>query len=69
VNVIDCGTAPQVQSFAVGEAYGLTIQASDFTVSTPACGVTVAANYPFKLIIPWVSRTDLSLTATACYPA
>lgn len=68
VNAIECGTVAQLQSYAVGEAYGLTIQASDFTVSTEACGVQVAARYPFRIVIPWVDVTQLTLTATACYP-
>ena len=68
VNAIDCGTASQLQSYAVGEAYGLTIQASDFTVSTEACGVQVAVSYPFNVVIPWVDVATLTLKATACYP-
>ena len=68
VNAIQCGTVPQVQSYAVGEAYGLTIQTSDFAVSTQACGVEVKASYPFTLVIPWIARSELTLSATACYP-
>lgn len=68
INEIQCGTAAQVQSYAVGEAYGLTVETSAFTVSTQACGVEVVANYAFQLVIPWVARTELPLKATACYP-
>ena len=69
VNSIQCGTTSQVQAYAVAEAYGLKIASSAFTVSTKACGVQVAASYPFTLLIPWIARTQLTLKATACYPA
>ena len=68
VNTVACGTAAQVQQKAVDEAYGLTIETSSFTVSVRSCGVQVDADYPFKLIIPWIARTDLTLTASGCYP-
>lgn len=68
IDSVNCGTAAQVQQRAVDEAYGLTIEISAFTVSTQACGVEVSGEYPFKLIVPWIARTDLTLRASGCYP-
>ncbi len=68
VDAVRCKTVTQVQSVAVAEAYGLQIAASDFAVATAACGVEVQGSLAFKLIIPWIARTDLPLTARACYP-
>lgn len=68
VDSVKCATAAAVQSYAVSEAYGLTIEASAFTVAAKTCGISVSAEYPFKLVIPWIARTDLTLAAEACYP-
>ena len=68
IDTVKCATAPAVQSYAVGEAFGVSIESSAFTVTTASCGVSVSVTYPFKLIIPWIARTDLTLTAKACYP-
>jgi Flp pilus assembly protein TadG len=68
INATLCGTTLQVQTYAVGQAYGLQVTTAAFTVSTPACGVNVQANLPFRLIIPWLARTSLTLTAKSCYP-
>jgi Flp pilus assembly protein TadG len=67
IDAVQCGTAAQVQDYAVGQAFGLTIDASAFTVAAKTCGVEVAVSYPFRLVIPWVARDALTLHATACY--
>lgn len=68
INTTLCGTTAKIQNYAVTQAYGLTVTTSVFTVSTPVCGVTVQASFPFRLIVPWLARTSLTLTATSCYP-
>jgi len=68
IDTAQCGTAAQVQSYAVGQAYGLTIESSAFTVITKACGISVAVEYPFQLVIPWIADDALTLIASACYP-
>lgn len=68
VDAIQCGTAAQVQQYAADQAYGLTIDASAFTVALQACGVNVTAEYPFDLIIPWLSVPQVTLRASGCYP-
>ena len=66
VNAVRCGTAAQVRSVAVEEAYGLKIQSTDFSVATKTCGVEVQVSFAFRLLIPWIARTELPLTARAC---
>jgi hypothetical protein len=68
VNAIQCGSVPNVKSFAVAEAAGLAVTASAFTVTTPACGIKVSASLPFPLVVPWLLSSSLTLTASACYP-
>jgi Flp pilus assembly protein TadG len=69
IDTTSCGTAAQIQAFAVQEAYGLQITATAFTSGTTGCTSGVSASVPFVLIIPWLSTTSLTLTAKACYPA
>ena len=68
INATQCGTAAKVQAFAVQEAYGLQITTTAFTAGPAGCTSGVTASYPFRLIIPWLTRTSLTLTAKACYP-
>lgn len=68
VDTVRCANVAAVQGVAVQEAYGLTVEASAFTVTAQACGVRVTADYPFQLVVPWIARTDMTLTAEACYP-
>jgi len=68
VNEIDCVSSGQIQSYAAAQAWGMTITPGAFTVSNPACGVQVQANYDFTFIIPWMlGSSTLGLRATACY--
>jgi Flp pilus assembly protein TadG len=71
INVIDCGTAGQVQSYAASQAWGLTISAPAFTVTTAACGIQVKGTYDFTFAIPAFTSNlgTITLNATACYPA
>jgi Flp pilus assembly protein TadG len=69
INATLCGTSVQIKDYAVTQAFGLKVTTAMFTVSKPACGQTVQASMPFQLIIPWLARTSLTLTATSCYPA
>lgn len=69
VNATDCTTTAQVQAYGVARAFGMTLATSDFTVTTEACGRRVAASRPFTFVTPWVTPQDLTLAASACYPA
>ncbi|HZT27004.1 MAG TPA: TadE family protein [Pseudolabrys sp.] len=72
INTTACGTTAQIQNFAVSEAWGMTIDASAFTVSTRNCGVSVVGNYAFTFLTPGfnyvVPLGTVTLNATACYP-
>jgi len=72
INTIACGTATQIRSYAAAEAWGLTVGASAFTVTTRSCGLQVQATYNFTSIIPGFDLVApmglVTLQATACYP-
>ena len=68
VNPTLCGTSAQIQSFAVGAAAGLTVKASNFSVTTAACGINVGASLPFEFSVPDLFQYTLVLSANACYP-
>ena len=42
VNTTACGGAAAIQTFAAGEAWGVSVASSNFAVSYPSCGVTVS---------------------------
>jgi Flp pilus assembly protein TadG len=74
VDAATCGTAAQIKSYAVAQAYGLNIAATAFTPSAAACGSKVVAAFSFQFVIPWIGVSPygqsnrLTLNATACYP-
>ena len=68
VNSTTCGANGAIQSFAAGEAWGLSATSANFTVSYPACGVTVSASLPFSFVAPWPGTSLSAVTAQACYP-
>lgn len=67
VDSVQCGTADAVQQYAVGQAYGLQVESSAFTVVSESCGVSVSVTYPFTMLIPWTASSQLTLRASACY--
>jgi Flp pilus assembly protein TadG len=73
INTITCATAAQIKAYAVTEAWGLTIDASAFTVAAQSCGLQVQASYAFNSIIPGFDLVApiglVTLQATACYPS
>jgi len=69
VDSVICGDAASIQSYAASRAYGLNLSATDFVVTTAACGRRVSASTSFSFITPWITPTGLTLNADACYPA
>ncbi len=73
INTTACGTAAQIQTVAVSEAWGMTITASAFTVATANCGIRVIGSYDFEWVMPGfnyvVPTGTVTLTASACYPS
>jgi len=72
INTTLCGTAAQVKTFAVSQAWGMTITASAFTVTTATCGIKVSGSYDFEYVMPIlnavVPKGTITVTASACYP-
>ncbi len=68
VNSSACTTDAAVQAYAAGQAWGLTTQASNFTVTHPSCGVSVTAQLAFAFVMPWPTTGVSSVSASACYP-
>jgi Flp pilus assembly protein TadG len=72
INTTRCGTASQIQTFATAEAWGMTIAASAFAVTTETCGIKVTGSFPFEFVMPGfnvvVPSGTITLTASSCYP-
>jgi Flp pilus assembly protein TadG len=70
INATLCPTSnpSAITKYATQQALGLSLPASTFTYSTPACGNQVSASYTFQF--PDILNLDpLTLTAQACFPA
>ena len=68
INTTVCGSAAQVQSYAVSRSPGLTLNASTFTLTAGTCGMQVSASLPFQFVAPSLFPLALTFTSTACYP-
>ncbi len=68
VDVNNCGTVAATQSVAASKAMTLGMAAANFTVTTPACGKQVAANYTFSFAQPFFTNFTVTIPATSCYP-
>jgi Flp pilus assembly protein TadG len=57
-----------ITTYAAQQALGLTLPASTFTYTTPACGNQVSASYTFQF--PSILNINsVTLTAQSCFPA
>jgi Flp pilus assembly protein TadG len=66
-NLCPTNNPSTITGYAIQQAYGLTLPASTFTYSTPACGNQVSATYSFVFVgLP--NLGPLTLTAQACFP-
>jgi Flp pilus assembly protein TadG len=68
VNPVTCGTTAAIQSYAAGQAFGLTVTTAVFTVTTVTCGMKVTVTMPYAFVIPWMTSSNVTLGASACYP-
>jgi Flp pilus assembly protein TadG len=56
-----------ITTYAMQQAYGLTLPVSTFTYSTAACGNQVSATYSFAFVgLP--NLGPLTITAQSCFP-
>ena len=65
---INPSTCPDVPAYASQHAYALNLPKSTFTLTSPACGDQVAANYAFHFVTLLMPQINLTLTARSCYP-
>lgn len=68
VNSTLCGSVSAVQTYAASQAYGLDPPPSIFSLTTPACGNLVSANYTYKFVTTYWGTPTLTLAASACFP-
>jgi Flp pilus assembly protein TadG len=68
INATTCNSASAIQNFAAQQAFGLSVPASVFTATTPACGNQVAANYTYQFITGYFGLPSLALNAQSCFP-
>lgn len=63
-----CDTQTHMQTYAAARTWGMTVPATIFTLSTPACGYQVTASYPYTPIVNYIPLS-MTLSASACFPA
>ena len=68
VNTTTCDTATHIQTYAGGQAYGLTLPSNTFTATTPACGNQVTGSYTYSFVTGLLPVASVSLSAKSCYP-
>jgi Flp pilus assembly protein TadG len=74
IDAVTCGTTADIQTYAVAQAFGLSIAAAAFTPTTQTCGSRVVGTFAFQFTIPWLgvspygATNSATLSATACYP-
>jgi Flp pilus assembly protein TadG len=68
VDAVNCATTAEIQAYGAAHAYGMTVPASDFVVSTATCGHNVTVTLPFSLISPYLAANNFTLNSSACYP-
>ena len=63
-----CSSVSATQAYAVQQTLGLTVPASTFSVSSPACGNQVTASYDFTNIAAMFGIPKITLNAKSCFP-
>jgi Flp pilus assembly protein TadG len=64
-----CATSSQIQASAVGAAPSIPVTTSNFTVTTPSCGLQVNATYSYSFVLPALFPYSMTMTAQACFPS
>jgi Flp pilus assembly protein TadG len=68
VDAATCGSVTATQNYAAQQAYGLSIPASAFSVTTQACGSRVSASYDLASVSGSLGLPSIVLTGQACFP-
>ncbi|HEV2530982.1 TadE family protein [Phenylobacterium sp.] len=61
-----CGNAAQIQAYAASQTTGLSVPASAFTVTNPACGTDVRADYTYNFIVSPYAGPAPTISAEVC---
>ncbi|GAC1421410.1 MAG: hypothetical protein NVSMB6_23100 [Burkholderiaceae bacterium] len=72
INKTACGSTNAIQTYAAGQAYGLSIPSSTFTVQTlppPADCNQVSASYTYQYVSAYFSSPAVTLSAQSCFPS
>ena len=64
-----CGTSAAIQSYAVGQTYGLNPPPSTFSFTAASCGNQVSASYNFAFLVSLFPTRTIALTAQSCFPS
>ncbi len=68
INAATCGSAANIQAYAVTQMFGTTVPTSAFASATAPCGIRITGSLPFRFFMPWITSRTITLTAAACYP-
>jgi Flp pilus assembly protein TadG len=68
INKTICGTDTAIKGYASSKVFGLTVPTSTWTVSQPACGSQINADYDFAFVASFFGAPSWRLTASACFP-
>jgi hypothetical protein len=63
-----CNTAANIQSYAVGQTYGLNPPPATFSYAAASCGNQVSASYNFAFLVSLFPTMSMGLTAKSCFP-
>jgi Flp pilus assembly protein TadG len=69
INPSLCSTSAAIQSYAVGQTYGLNPPASTFSFAAASCGNQVSASYNFAFLVSLFPTRTIALTAQSCFPS
>lgn len=69
VNSSICGTATQIQGYALTQAYGLNLPSSGFSFNQSTCGNVVSASYSYPIFLKFFGTASIPLAAQSCFPA
>jgi Flp pilus assembly protein TadG len=68
INSAICGSTGAIQSYALGQSFGLNVPSTTFVVSAPACGNQVSASYAYPLLSNYFGHSTITLSAQSCFP-
>ncbi len=68
INAAPCDNAADSAAYAASQVLGVTVPATDFAISTTACGNSVVANVPFVFMVSAIVPSSITLSVQSCFP-